>query len=52
MDSQGVKGVKSVLFGGEGLFKTVVTGPGEVILQTMPTAKLAQSIQPYIVTGS
>lgn len=52
MDIQSVKGVKNVLFGGEGLFNTVVTGPGEVILQTMPTAKLAQSIQPYIVTGS
>lgn len=52
MDVQTVKGVKNVLFGGEGLFNTVVTGPGEVVLQTMPTAKLAQSIQPYIVTGS
>ena len=52
MDIQSVKGVKNVLFGGEGLFNTVVTGPGEVVLQTMPTAKLAQSIQPYIVTGS
>ncbi|MBR7073244.1 MAG: TIGR00266 family protein [Eubacterium sp.] len=51
MDIQTVKGVKNVLFGGEGLFNTVVTGPGEVVLQTMPTAKLAQSIQPYIVTG-
>lgn len=51
MDVQTVKGVKNVLFGGEGLFNTVVTGPGEVVLQTMPTAKLAASIQPYIVTG-
>ena len=51
MDIQTVKGVKNVLFGGEGLFNTVVTGPGEVVLQTMPTAKLAASIQPYIVTG-
>ncbi len=52
MDIQTVKGAKNVLFGGEGLFNTVVTGPGEVVLQTMPTAKLARSIQPYIVTGS
>ncbi len=51
MDIERVHGVKNVLFGGEGLFNTVVTGPGEVVLQTMPTAKLAQSIQPYIVTG-
>ena len=52
MDVQTVKGVKNVLFGGEGLFNTVVTGPGEVVLQTMPTAKLAQSIQPYIATSN
>ena len=54
MDVQTVKGVKNVLFGGEGLFNTVVTGPGEVILQTMPVPKLASSIQPYIQvsTGS
>ncbi len=52
MDVQTVKGAKNILFGGEGLFNTVVTGPGEVILQTMPVPKLAQSIQPYIVTSS
>ena len=51
MDVQTVKGVKNVLFGGEGLFNTVVTGPGEVILQSMPVPKLAGSIQPYIVTS-
>jgi len=50
MDVQTVKGVKNVLFGGEGLFNTVVTGPGEVILQTMPVPKLAGAIQPYIIT--
>ncbi|MBR3149758.1 MAG: TIGR00266 family protein [Eubacterium sp.] len=52
MDVQSVKGVKNVLFGGEGLFNTVVTGPGEVVLQTMPVPKLAASIQPYIATSS
>ena len=35
MDVVTVKGVKNVLFGGEGLFHTVVTGPGKVTLQTM-----------------
>lgn len=50
MDVQTVKGVKNVLFGGEGLFNTVVTGPGEVVLQTMPVPKLAGAIQPYIIT--
>lgn len=36
VDVQTVKGVKNVLLGGEGLFNTVVTGPGKVVLQTMP----------------
>lgn len=52
MDIQTVKGVKNVLFGGEGLFNTVVTGPGKVVLQTMPTIKLASALQPYIQTSS
>lgn len=48
MDIQAVKGVKNVLFGGEGLFNTIITGPGEVILQTMPINKVAEAITPYI----
>ncbi len=36
IDVQTVKGAKNVLFGGEGLFNTVVSGPGKVTLQTMP----------------
>ena len=52
MDVVTVKGIKNALFGGEGFFNTVVTGPGEVVLQTMPIPKLAGSIQPYIVTQS
>lgn len=35
IDIQTVKGAKNMLFGGEGIFHTVVTGPGHVILQTM-----------------
>ena len=45
---QSIKGVKNVLFGGEGLFNTVITGPGKVYLQSMPISSLAQSIIPYI----
>lgn len=52
MEIQTIKGVKNVLFGGEGLFNTVVTGPGEVILQTMPTIKLAEALMPYLPTSS
>ena len=50
MDVQMVKGVKNVLLGGEGLFNTVVTGPGTISLQTMPAYQVANSIRPYIPT--
>ena len=44
MDIQQVKGVKNVLFGGESLFNTVVTGPGTITLQTMPMTNLITEI--------
>lgn len=47
-----VKGVKNVLLGGEGLFNTVITGPGRVSLQTMPTYQVANAIRPYIPTSN
>ena len=40
MDIVAVEGVKNALLGGEGLFNTVVTGPGRVILQSMPRYKM------------
>ena len=52
MDIQKVPGVKNMLLGGEGLFHTVLTGPGKIWLQTMPISNVAGSIQPYIVTGN
>ena len=48
MSIQTVKGVKNVLLGGEGLFNTVVTGPGRVWLQTMPINSLAQALYAYM----
>lgn len=51
IDVQTVKGVKNVLFGGEGLFNTVVTGPGKVTLQTMPVSGMAAALQPFFQTG-
>lgn len=48
LDIQTIKGAKNIFFGGEGLFNTVITGPGEVVLQTMPISKLAESIIPYM----
>ena len=52
MDVVSVPGVKNMIFGGEGLFNTVITGPGRVILQTMPISSVAGAINPYIVTAS
>jgi len=52
MEIVSVPGVKNMLFGGEGIFNTVVKGPGKVILQTMPINAVAGSIQPFIVTGN
>ena len=51
IDVVSVKGFKNVLFGGEGLFNTVVTGPGRVSVQTMPVSQLAQALIPYLPTG-
>ncbi|MBQ5956767.1 MAG: TIGR00266 family protein [Clostridia bacterium] len=48
MNVKTVSGVKNVLFGGEGLFNTVVTGPGKVWLQSMPAAKLAMILSGYV----
>lgn len=48
MDIQQVKGFKNVMMGGEGLFNTVVTGPGRVILQTMPVSHIAAIIAQLI----
>jgi len=49
MDVETVKGAKNVLFGGEGLFLTHVTGPGKITLQTMSAGDLASRLAPYMV---
>ena len=48
MDVQMVKGAKNLLLGGEGLFDTIITGPGRVYLQTMSVAKLAGLLGPFV----
>ena len=52
IDIQSVKGVKNVLFGGEGLFNTIITGPGKVVLQTMPVSNFASAMAPFFNTGN
>ncbi|MCF7801328.1 MAG: TIGR00266 family protein [Candidatus Marinimicrobia bacterium] len=43
-DIEFVGGFKNALFGGEGLFLTTLTGPGEVYLQSLPFSRLADRI--------
>ena len=46
VDIQAVKGVKNMLFGGEGIFHTAVTAPGQVTLPTMPPSRVAATPPP------
>lgn len=43
-DIQMVPGIKTALFGGEGLFFAALRGPGRVLLQTLPFSRLADRI--------
>lgn len=52
IDVKSVKGIKNALFGGVGVFNTVVTGPGKVVLQSMPIIKMANVISKYIKAPS
>lgn len=47
-----VKGFTNILFGGEGLFLTKLTGPGRVILQTQNLAEFAGRIAAFIPSKS
>lgn len=43
-DIQWVGGIKSAVFGGEGLFFATLTGPGKVWVQSLPLSRLADRI--------
>lgn len=43
-DVQMVSGIKTALFGGEGLFYASLTGPGRVWIQSLPFSRLASRI--------
>ena len=51
MEIRTVPGVKNMIFGGEGFFNTVVTGPGRIWLQTMPISNVAAVLRNYITTA-
>jgi len=44
--------VKSMLFGGEGIFLTTLRGPGRVLLQSMTLANLAAALRPFMPSGA
>lgn len=52
MEIQTVPGVKNMVFGGEGLFNTVITGPGHIWLQTMPLCNVASVLRPYFPSSN
>lgn len=45
-DIQFVGGIKTAIFGGEGLFLATLTGPGRVIVQSMTLEKLRRELVP------
>jgi uncharacterized protein (AIM24 family) len=47
-DIQLVPGFKNILFGGEGLFLATLTGPGHIVLQSMPILNLAEELGRYL----
>ena len=52
MDVQQVKGVKNVLLGGESFFNTIVTGPGRILIQTMPVTSFVSNIAAMLPSKS
>ncbi len=47
-DIQRVKGIKTMFFGGEGLFLTTLKGPGKLLIQSMTLSNLATSLRPFL----
>ena len=50
-DIQRAGGIKTSLFGGEGVFLTTLTGPGKIIIQSMTLHNLASALTPYLPRG-
>ena len=52
VEIKSVGGLKNMVFGGEGFFNTIVTGPGKIYLQTMPISAVAGTLKPFFPTSS
>jgi uncharacterized protein (TIGR00266 family) len=50
-DIERVKGVKTMFFGGEGIFLTTLKGPGKVIIQSLDLGNLASALRPFLPSG-
>jgi uncharacterized protein (AIM24 family) len=48
LDVEMIQGATNILFGEQGLFVTKVTGPGRIVVQTMPIAKMVREMTPYL----
>jgi uncharacterized protein (TIGR00266 family) len=46
-----IKGIRNMLFGGDGIFLAALTGPGRVWLQTLTVANFAHALAPYLPTA-
>jgi len=46
-----IKGIRNMLFGGDGIFLAQLTGPGRIWLQTLTLSNLAHALSPYLPTG-
>jgi uncharacterized protein (AIM24 family) len=47
-DVETVKGFTNILFGGEGLFLSVLEGPGKIWLQSLNTASFAARLTSFM----
>ncbi len=46
-----IKGIRNMLFGGDGIFLAALTGPGRIWLQSLPLSNLAHALSPYLGEG-
>ena len=51
-DIEMIKGLKNMLFGGEGIFLAKMTGPGRIWLHTLSASKMAHRVVEYIPSNS
>lgn len=47
-----VPGIANKIFGGDGFLLVALTGPGEIVLQSMPLPNLAHALAPYLESSA